>query len=264
MDLTPPYNHHHTPSKNRKLISDLRDDFTSSEKYWQPSEFLPDASQGPDGFIEEFRALRQRVLGLSDEYFVILLANMLVAWAVEEYRHGDLLRTYIYLSGRVDMMMIEKTMQYMLRVGLDNKTENNSYLGFVYTSIQERATFFTHGNMARLAKEARDPVLAHICGTIASDEKRHESAYTKNVEKLLEVDPNATMLAFAHMIKNRIVMPMHLMCDGEDSNMYENFSVLAQRLGVYTNCDYAEVIDFFITQWKLEKFEGLTGEARRA
>ncbi|WMV07554.1 hypothetical protein MTR67_000939 [Solanum verrucosum] len=103
-----------------------------------------------------------------------------------------------------------------------------------------------------------------ICGTIASDQKRHESAYTKNVEKLLKVDPNATMLAFAHMIKNRIVMPMHLMCDGEDSNMYENFSVLAQRLGVYTNYDYAEVIDFFITRWKLKKFEGLTGEARRA
>ncbi|KAH0724693.1 hypothetical protein KY290_000495 [Solanum tuberosum] len=47
------------------------------EKCWQPSEFLPDASQGPDGFIEEVRTLRQRVLGLSDEYFVILVANML-------------------------------------------------------------------------------------------------------------------------------------------------------------------------------------------
>lgn len=58
-------------------------------------------------------------------------------------------------------------------------------MGFVYTSFQERATFMTHGNMARLAKEGGDPVLARICGTIAADEKRHENAYTRIVEKLL-------------------------------------------------------------------------------
>lgn len=40
------------------------------------------------------------------------------SWAAEENRHGDLLRTYIYLSGRVDMLMIEKTMQYTLRARL--------------------------------------------------------------------------------------------------------------------------------------------------
>ncbi|KAH0768471.1 hypothetical protein KY285_004342 [Solanum tuberosum] len=230
------------------------------EKCWQPSEFLPDASQGPDGFIEEVRALRQRVLGFSDEYFVILVANMLA----EENRHGDLLRTYIYLSGRVDMMMIEKTMQYTLRAGLDNGIENNPYMGFVYTSFQERATFLSHGNMARLAKEAGDPVLARICGTIAADEKRHENAYIKIVEKLLEVDPNTTMLAIANMMKKRIVMPQHLMYDGQDSNLFENYSAVSQRLGVYTTRDYAEIVEFFITRWKLEKLEGLTGEARSA
>ncbi|KAK6802752.1 hypothetical protein RDI58_000535 [Solanum bulbocastanum] len=186
------------------------------------------------------------------------------AWTTEENHHGGLLRTYIYLSGRVDMMIIEKTLQYTIRAGMDNKTENNPYLGFMYTSFQERATFLSHGNMARLTKEAGDPVLAHICGTIAADEKRHENAYIKIVEKLLEVDPNATMLVIAHMIKKRIVMPMHLMCDGQDSNMYNNFSAISERLEVYTNCDYAEILEFFITRWKLEKLEGLTGEAKNA
>ncbi|MCI33900.1 stearoyl-acyl-carrier desaturase, partial [Trifolium medium] len=64
---------------------------------------------------------------------------------------------------------------------LDPGTENNPYLGFVYTSFQERATFVSHGNTARLAKEGGDPVLARICGTIAADEKRHENAYSKIV-----------------------------------------------------------------------------------
>ena len=72
----------------------------------------------------------------------------------------------------------------------DPGTENNPYLGFVYTSFQERATFISHGNTARLAKEGGDPVLARMCRTIASDEKRHETAYARIVEKLLEVDPS--------------------------------------------------------------------------
>ncbi|XP_015159096.1 stearoyl-[acyl-carrier-protein] 9-desaturase 6, chloroplastic-like [Solanum tuberosum] len=182
----------------------------------------------------------------------------------KENRHGNLLRTYIYLSGRVDMMMIEKTMQYTIRAGMDNGTENNPYMGFVYTSFQERATFLSHGNMARLAKEAGDPVLSRICGTIAADEKRHENAYIKIVEKLLEVDPNTTMLAIANMMKKRIVMPQHLMYDGQDSNLFENYSAVSQRLGVYTTRDYAEIVEFFITRWKLEKLEGLTGETRSA
>ncbi|XP_060214893.1 stearoyl-[acyl-carrier-protein] 9-desaturase 6, chloroplastic-like [Lycium barbarum] len=267
------------------------------EKCWQPIEFLPDPSQGPDKFEEEVRSLRQRVLGLSDEYFVMLVGNMLTedalptyqtvlntwdgvrdetgsspcpwaiwtrSWTAEENRHGDLLRTYLYLSGRVDMLMIEKTVQYSIGAGMDIGTENNPYLGFVYTSFQERATFLTHGNMARLAKEGGDPMLARICGTIAADEKRHENAYTRIIEKLLEVDPNETMLAIANMMKKKIIMPMHLMYDGQDPNIFEHFSAVTQRQGVYTTRDYAEILDFFITRWKLEKLEGLTGEARRA
>ena len=64
----------------------------------------------------------------------------------------------------------------------DPQTENNPYLGFIYTSFQERATFISHGNTARLAKEHGDLKLAQVCGIIAADEKRHETAYTKIVE----------------------------------------------------------------------------------
>uniref|UniRef100_A0A1S4BG01 Acyl-[acyl-carrier-protein] desaturase n=1 Tax=Nicotiana tabacum TaxID=4097 RepID=A0A1S4BG01_TOBAC len=97
-----------------------------------------------------------------------------------------------------------------------------------------------------------------------SDEKRHENAYTKIIEKLLEVDPNVTMLAIANMMKKKITMPMHLMYDGRDPNIFEHFSAMSQRLGIYTSRDYAEIIEFFIARWKLEKLEGLEGEARRA
>lgn len=137
-------------------------------------------------------------------------------------------------------------------------------MGFVYTSFQERATFVSHGNTARFAKDGGDPVLARICGTIAADEKRHENAYSKIVEKLLEVDPTGAMLAISDMMKKKITMPAHLMFDGEDTKLFEHFSAVAQRMGVYTADDYADILEFLIGRWRLEKLEGLTAEGRRA
>ncbi|GMH02581.1 hypothetical protein Nepgr_004420 [Nepenthes gracilis] len=46
------------------------------------------------------------------------------------------------------------------------------------------------------------------------DEKRHEAGYIKIVEKLFEVDPDCTILAFANMMKKKISMPGRLMYDG--------------------------------------------------
>ncbi len=38
------------------------------------------------------------------------------------------------------MKAVEVTIQHLVGSGMDPKTENNPYLGFVYTSFQERAT----------------------------------------------------------------------------------------------------------------------------
>lgn len=134
----------------------------------------------------------------------------------------------------------------------------------MYTSFQERATFVSHGNTARLAKEGGDPVLARICGTIASDEKRHENAYSMVFEKLLEVDPNGAMLAIGDMMRKKIKMPAHLMYDGQDPNLFEHFAAVTQRLGVYTAGDYADILEFLIGRWNLEKIQCLTAEANSA
>lgn len=41
---------------------------------------------------------------------------------------------------RVNMRAIEVTIHNLISSGMDPKTENNAYLGFIYTSFQERAT----------------------------------------------------------------------------------------------------------------------------
>ncbi|KOM48588.1 hypothetical protein LR48_Vigan07g229200 [Vigna angularis] len=266
------------------------------EKSWQPGNFVPDPSLPFEEFMDEVKALRDRTKELSDEYFLVLVGDMITeealptyqtimnsldgvkdesgtssspwavwnrAWSAEENRHGDLLRTYLYLSGRVNMKMIEKTIHYLIAAGMDAGFENNPYLGYVYTSFQERATFVSHGNTAKLAKDGGDPVLARICGTIAADEKRHERAYSRIVEKLLEVDPTGVMVAVGTMLEKRITMPAHLMYDGEDPRLFEHYAAVAQRVGVYTVNDYADILEFLIERWRLEKVEGLTGEGKR-
>ncbi|RZS24656.1 hypothetical protein BHM03_00057743 [Ensete ventricosum] len=150
------------------------------------------------------------------------------------------------------------------RSNLDPRTENNPYLCFIYTSFQERATFISHGNTARLAKDHGVVNLAQICGTIASDEKRHETGYTKVVEKLFEVDPDYTVLAFADMMRKKITMPAHLIYDGRDDNLVEHFAAVAQRLGVYTAKDYADILEFLVARWKIGELTGLSGEGNEA
>ncbi|KAJ0014070.1 hypothetical protein Pint_19542 [Pistacia integerrima] len=91
--------------------------------------------------------------------------------------------------------------------------------------------------LASLGKEHGDVKLAQRCGTIAADEKRHEIAYSKIVEKLFEIDPDETMLALA---------------------------AVAQRLGVYTAKDYADIVEFLIGRWNVDKVRDISGEGRRA
>lgn len=121
------------------------------EECWQPGNLVPDSSLPLDEFVDQVKALRDRTAELPDEYFVVLVGDMVTedalptyqtminnldgvrdeigsspspwalwtrAWTAEENRHGDLLRTYLYLSGRVDMTMIEKTVQYLIGAGM--------------------------------------------------------------------------------------------------------------------------------------------------
>lgn len=123
------------------------------DQCWQPQNFLPDSSMPYEEFSDRVRELRQRTAELSDDYFVVLVGDMITEdalptyqtmintldgvrdetgasanpwatwtrwWTAEENRHGDLLRTYLYLSGRVDMITIERTVQYLIGAGMVN------------------------------------------------------------------------------------------------------------------------------------------------
>ncbi|XXG50391.1 hypothetical protein AAC387_Pa02g4417 [Persea americana] len=266
------------------------------EKSWQPHDFLPDPCS--EDFFDRVVELKSRAAEIPDHYYVCLVGDMITeealptylsflnsldgtrdetgaslspwaqwsrSWTAEENRHGDLLNKYLYLCGRVNMKQVEKTIHYLIASGMNMGAENNPFLGFIYTSFQERATAIAHGNTARQALEYGDVNLAKICGSIASDEKRHEAAYAKIIQKLFDLDPDATMMAFANMMRKKITMPGCLMYDGEDGNLFDHYSTVAQQTEVYTANDYVEIIEFFVERWNVDKVAaGLSGEGRKA
>jgi acyl-[acyl-carrier-protein] desaturase len=105
-----------------------------------------------------------------------------------------------------------------------------------------------------------------MCTIIAGDEMRHHLAYREFVKAILEQDPSGMVLAFAEMMKKKIVMPAHFLREsgGTIGKAFETFSNCAQRLGVYTAEDYVEILSKLNAYWELDVLRSLTDEAERA
>eukprot|EP00199_Chlamydomonas_sp_CCMP681_P002230 CAMPEP_0119103992 /NCGR_PEP_ID=MMETSP1180-20130426/2318_1 /TAXON_ID=3052 ORGANISM="Chlamydomonas cf sp, Strain CCMP681" /NCGR_SAMPLE_ID=MMETSP1180 /ASSEMBLY_ACC=CAM_ASM_000741 /LENGTH=399 /DNA_ID=CAMNT_0007088635 /DNA_START=42 /DNA_END=1241 /DNA_ORIENTATION=- len=270
------------------------------DKCWQPNDLLPQ-SEDPD-FFDKLHQLRSRASSLPDDYLVVFAGDLITeealptymsmlntldgvrdetgasdtpwanwtrAWTAEENRHGDVMNKYMYLTGRMNMKAVEVTIQHLIGSGMDPKTENNPYLGFVYTSFQERATKISHGNTARHAMEHGDDTLAKICGLIAADEGRHEIAYSKIIDGVMEHDVDGAILAFADMMRKQIVMPAHLMNDGvheaqNNRKLFHDFSAVAERTGTYTAFDYADIMDHLVNRWHVADSKVVSGDAAQA
>jgi acyl-[acyl-carrier-protein] desaturase len=263
---------------------------------WQPSDFLPDFSD--INFVDKVKALQQSISNVPDSVLVSLVGNMITEealpsyqtffnllkgineernvantrswvrwsrlWTAEENRHGDLLNKYLYLSGRVDMTAVEKSIQRLLYNGIDLQTMGDPYHGFIYTSFQERATKISHVNTGKLAYKSGDTSLAKICNIIAGEEALHEKAYKFFMGKIFESDPNGGLSAFVAMMKKKIVMPASLMDFGTKKKHYLNYANITQKIGIYTSHDYANIIDHLVKFWGIDQLRNLSDEGNRA
>ena len=264
------------------------------EKIWQPTDFLPNSQK--DTFIDEVTEIRELSKELDDDFWVVLVgdtiteealptyeswlldldgvtqqpdngwAKWLRAWTAEENRHGDVLNKYLYLSGRVNMREVEITTQHLIADGFDIGTSTDPYKNFIYTSFQELATYISHNNVAKIARKKGHKALAKMSKIIAGDEMRHHIAYTEFVKEIFKMDPSEMMLAFQHMMKHKIVMPaMHLRESFQTKgSLFDQFSIVAQRTGVYTGFDYVDILKKLSNAWEIDKISGLTEEAEKA
>ena len=283
----------------QKNINEFVDKFLiAPEKIWQPTDFLPNPQS--EKFMDEVQEVRELSKDLNDDFWVCMVGDTITEealptyeswllnidgvsqiedngqdngwakwirqWTAEENRHGDVLNKMLYLSGRVNMREVEITTQHLIADGFDIGTATDPYKNFVYTSFQELATYVSHNNVAKIAKKKGFKMLAKMNKIIAGDEMRHHLAYMEFVKQIFQHDPSEMMLAFNHMMKHKIVMPaMHLRESFSDKGtLFDQFSNVAQRAGVYTGFDYVNILKKLVNTWEIDKITNLTDEAEKA
>ena len=262
------------------------------DEAWQPTDFLPDLT-GED-WAEKVTQFRESSQGLSNELLVVLVGNMITeealpnyavsleqvvhdpsgttdtpwatwlrGWTAEENRHGDLLNAYLRLTGRVDIRSVETTIHHLIRNGFYWGRRDHEFAGLIYAAFQERATRVSHGKVAKLAAAQGDENLAKICRTIAADETRHETFYTRVIGEIMERDPAEGVIAYKNVLKGLVAMPGSLMSDGKDPSLYDHFAAVTQRIGVYTLSDYADIIAHLNKVWGVAR-RSLSDKAAKA
>ncbi|WP_304067074.1 acyl-ACP desaturase [Pedobacter glucosidilyticus] len=276
------------------MLNEMSEYLKPVEEMWQPADFLPDSSK--ETFFDEVKELQRNTKELSYDLLAVLIGDTITeealptyeswltmvddvsrneqggwmrwvrAWTAEENRHGDLLNKYLYLSGRVNMRMMEASTQYLIQDGFDIGTGHDPYRNFIYTSFQEMATNVSHRRVASLAKQVGDKLLSKMCGVIASDEARHAKAYKAFISKAFEVDASEVMIAFEDMMKKKIVMPAHFLREIglKMGQTFGHFTDAAQRLGVYTAIDYVDILKELIVDWKIEEVKDLNEAGEKA
>ncbi|PIN89827.1 acyl-ACP desaturase [Candidatus Pacearchaeota archaeon CG10_big_fil_rev_8_21_14_0_10_32_14] len=266
------------------------------ENRWQPSDFLP-SPENENEFYEQLREFRQETQSLSDELFIVLIGDTITEealptyqtmfnrtqgaqdksgvddhawarwsrnWTAEENQHGDLLKQFLYLTGRVNMKEVERSTFRLIKNGMDMGA-NDDYERLIYPAFQERATKISHDNTSLLAKSQGSSLLKRICRTIAGDESRHEETYKKFVEKIFEIDPSQAILSYANLMRTKIKMPARFMDDSPlVTKTFDTFAFVAQKIGVYTTFDYASIIENLNQRWNIHYISELKDEAAKA
>lgn len=252
----------------------------AKRELWFPEDLLgakPDTS--PDDHLTE---LRKRAAGIPDAARAALALNLLTEeglphfhrllavylgedshwqawnnlWTAEEDRHGQILHDYGRDARLFDQRRLEEMQFEYIRAGFNPTWDHDPYRVFVYTTVQERATQFSHANTGKMIGEY-EPLLGQVLDKVAREEARHFSFYRHVFSLILERDPNEALHS-ASFILPSIDMP------GLTIPGYKEFADVIRRSGIYGPRDYLRIVQEQIRYWKIESLTGLNELGRKA
>lgn len=195
-----------------------------------------------------------------------------LGWDSEENRHKIVFDRWMWLSGRVDMKAYDRTVHYFISHGFGGGIGRSVYNVLIFTSDQEEATEKSHRRVAELALSQGDEYLHNLSWQTRGDEARHGEFYQWLMGEVFEIDPNGAVVATEEMMKRGILMPGALMSDRkepdlaqiESTQLFQDYSMVTQGLGVYTAKDYMEIAQGLIKRWRVMDRTYDTPEAREA
>ncbi|MBI5662484.1 MAG: acyl-ACP desaturase [Ignavibacterium album] len=254
----------------------------AKRKLWFSSDFLPVDEKNSDDQNKIVDGLRERAKGIKDPARVAVALNLLTEeglphfhrliahhlgsdsfwskwnnmWTAEEDRHGNILRDYARDSRLFRFKEVEMMQFYYQEAGFNPDWDKDPYKVFVYTTLQERATQFSHKNTGKLVGED-EPLLNGILSNIAADEAKHFTFYRNVFKEVLNLDPNRAMVS-ASEIMPAIDMP------GLSMPNFREMADVVRRVGIYGPRDYKNIVEEAIKFWEIELITGLNEAAKKA
>lgn len=262
------------------IVDELMQKHQGSRKLWFPSDLL--AAEEQEDRATFLAQLQKRAEGLPDSCRISILLGLITEeglphfhrqlavylgddsfwqrwnnlWTAEEDRHGAVLSGYCRDSQILHIRSLENVQFEYLRIGFLPQWERDPYRLFVYTSLQERATQFSHANTGKLASEY-EPCIGNILFRIAGDEARHCAFYRQIFAEILKRDPNQALESAAEVMPS-IDMP------GVGMPHFREFAEIVRRAGIYGPRDYLRIVEETISVWKIESMVGLNEIGRKA
>ena len=262
------------------VVRELMEIHERKRELWFPSDLIgPTPDECPDTHIAK---LRQQAAGIPDHARAALALNLLTEeglphfhrllavylgddsfwrswnnlWTAEEDRHGQVLHDYARDTQLLHQRKLEEMQFEYLRAGFHPQWDRDPYRVFAYTTVQERATQFSHSETGKIVAEY-EPRLASMLSQVAKEEARHYTFYRTVFGEILKRDPDQALHS-ASFILPAIDMP------GVTMPGFKELADVIRRAGIYGPRDYLRIVQEQIRYWKIESLQGLNELGRKA
>ena len=159
-----------------EIVGELMAQHEAKRELWFPNDLTDDPDE--EKSIDGVRKLRELARGLPDPCRVAIALNLLTEeglphfhrllavhfgdetfwrrwnnlWTAEEDRHGVVIHDYCRDARILDAGILERLQFAYIRSGFHPQWDRDPYRVFVYTTLQERATQYSHGNTGKVCE----------------------------------------------------------------------------------------------------------------